>query len=220
MVALQLLRTDIKPLSPEDTVQTALEVMEEYKVSHLPVIEGDIYLGVIGENLLLDATSDDLQLSIYKNGLPRAFIGADKHIFDAVNLFHEYNVSLLPVLDADENYMGYLHPQDIVMTMGGMLSSKIPGAILVLEVNQADYQMSQISQIIEGNDAKILACYITSTPNSPLLEITLRINRKDLTPILQTFQRYNYIISATYHESVHTLDLKDRYENFMKYLNM
>jgi len=124
------------------------------------------------------------------------------------------------VLNAEEHYIGYLDPQDIVMMMGDMLSSKIPGAILVLEVNQSDYQMSQIAQIIEGNDAKILASYITSMPNSPVLEITLRINRKDLTPILQTFQRYNYIINATYHESTHTLDLMERYENFMKYLNM
>lgn len=220
MIALQLLRTDLNPLSPEDTVQTALEVMNEYKVSHLPVLEGEIYLGLVAESLLLDATSDAFELSVYKNGLPRAFIAADKHLFDAINLFHEFNVSLLPVLDTDEHYMGYLHPEDIVTMMGGMLSSKIPGAIVVLEVNQSDYQMSQIAQIVEGNDAKILASYLTSTPNSPLLEITLRINRKDLTPILQTFQRYNYSISATYHESVHTLDLKNRYENFMKYLNM
>jgi CBS domain-containing protein len=220
MIALQLLRTDIKPLTPSSTVQTALEVMDDFKLNHLPVVEGENYVGLIAEGVLLDAVSDDLPLSSFKNGLPRAFIGADKHLFDAINLFHEYNVSLLPVLDTDELYMGYLHPQDIVMMMGGMLSSKIPGAILVLEVNQSDYQMSQIAQIVEGNDAKILASYLTSTPNSPLLEITLRINRTDLTPILQTFQRYDYTIRATYHESVHAVDLIDRYENFMKYLNM
>lgn len=220
MIAIQLLRTDLKPVTLEDTVATVLEVMDEYKVLHLPVVSTDQYLGLISEDILLDAASDELLIQEFSNVLPRAFVGADKHLFDAINLFNEFGVSLLPVLDEDEHYMGYVHPQDIVTMMGGMLSSKIPGAILVLEVNQSDYQMSQIAQIVEGNDAKILACYITSTSNSPVLEITLRINRKDLTPILQTFQRYDYAIKETYHESVHELDLKDRYENFMKYLNM
>ncbi len=220
MIALQLLRNDITPLKPEDKVFMAHEVMDEYKVTHLPVIENDDYLGLVSEGDLLDAPDENLNVHDGSSRLVRAFISADKHLFDAIDVFHENRLSMLPVLDTDEQYMGYLHPQDIVVNMGSMLSTKIPGAIVVLEVNQHDYQMSQIAQIVEGNDAKIVASYITSHPNSTNIEVTLRINRKDLTAILQTFQRYDYTISATYHESVHAVDMKDRFDNFMNYLNM
>ena len=116
--------------------------------------------------------------------------------------------------------MGYIFPNDIVFEMGNMLSSKIPGAVIVLEVNQNDFHLSQIAQIVESHDAKIVASYLTSHQNSTRIEVTLRINRTDLTGIIQTLQRYNYTISATYHESLHAADLKDRYDNFMKFLNM
>jgi len=141
-------------------------------------------------------------------------------LFDAIALFGELNVSMLPVLDEEENYLGYIYPKDIVVEMGGMLSSKIPGGILVLEVNQNDYHLSQIAQIVEGNDAKILACYLTSHSESTQLEVTLRINRSDLTAIIQTFMRYDYSIRASFHTSLHAADLKDRYDSFMNYLNM
>ena len=220
MIALQLLRNDIKPLKSGDKVFEAHALMDDYKVSHLPVVDGEEYLGLVSEGDLLDAVDDELSIKEGSSKLVRAFVGADKHLFEALNLFHEFKLSMLPVLDTDEHYMGYLHPQDIVSMMGGMLSSKIPGGIIILEVNQGDYQMSQIAQIVESNDARILASYITSDANSTMLEVTLRINRKDLTSIVQTFQRYNYGISATYHESEHAIDLKARFDNFMKYLNM
>lgn len=220
MIALQLLRNDIRPLKPEDKVYMAHELMDEHKVMHLPVLDGEEYLGLVSEGDLLDAQDEELSIKSGSSKLVRAFVPAEKHLFDAINLFHEFKVSMLPVLDTDEHYMGYLYPQDIVSMMGGMLSSKIPGAILILEINQIDYQLSQIAQIVESNDAKVLAFYITSNPNSTVLEVTLRINRKDLTPIIQTFQRYDYTISASYHESEHAVDMKERFDNFMKYLNM
>lgn len=220
MIALQLLRNDLKPLQAGDTVYMAQERMDEHKVAHLPVVAGDDYLGLISEDDLLDAEDEALPIQNGSSKVVRAFVSAGKHVFEAINLFHEFNVSMLPVLDADEHYMGYLYPQDLVNMMGGMLSSKIPGAIVVLEVNQTDYQLSQIAQIVESNDAKILAFYITSNPNSTVLELTLRINRTDLTAILQTFNRYDYTVKASYHESEYAVDMKERFDNFMKYLNM
>lgn len=220
MIAQNILRNDITPLQPADKVLFAHELMDEFKVQHLPVVDEGVYLGLISEDDLLDTTDDSLSIKEGSSNIIRSFLQAEKHLFDAIALFGELNVSMLPVLDSNEKYLGYVYPKDIVVAMGGMLSSRIPGSILVLEVNQNDYQMSQIAQIIEGNDAKILASFITSSPDSTLLEITLRINRTDLTGIIQTFNRYDYAIAATFHESLHEADLQDRFDNFINYLNM
>jgi predicted transcriptional regulator len=220
MIVLQLLRNDVKPLQLDDKLYTAQTLMDDYKVSHVPVFDGELYAGLLSEGEVLDAPDDDAPISVAQDKLVRAFVSAEKHVFEAINAFHNYNVSMLPVLDADEHYMGYLYPLDLVKMMGGMLSSKVPGAVLVLEMNQNDYHLSQIAQIVEGNDGKILAFYITSKPNSAILELTLRINRTDLTAIIQTFQRYEYNIKASYHESEYAVDMKARFENFIKYLNM
>ena len=220
MITGDLIRNDIAPLQPEDKVYQAYELMDEYKVQHLPILEGDVYIGMVKETDLLDATDDQLSVKEGSSKLLRNSIKFDKHLFDAISEISEFNLSMLPVMDDNDHYMGYIYPQDIVVAMGAMLSGKIPGAILVLDINQNDFHMSQIAQIVESHDAKIIASYLTSYPNATNIELTLRINRTDLTGIIQTFQRYDYTISATYHESLHTADLKDRYDNFMKYLNM
>lgn len=220
MIAADLIRNDIAPLQPEDKVYQAYELMDEYKVQHLPVLEGEVYIGMVKENDLLDATNDQLSVKEGSSKLLRNSIKFDKHLFDAISEISDFKLSMLPVMDEDDQYMGYIYPQDIVVAMGAMLSSKIPGAILVLDINQNDFHLSQIAQIVESHDAKIVASYLTSYPNSTNIELTLRINRTDLTAIIQTFQRYDYTISATYHESLHTVDLKDRFDNFMKYLDM
>lgn len=220
MIAQNLIRNDIKPLSAKENVQFAIELMDEFKVQHLPVVDKGVYIGVVSEDYLLDAETENLNFAPDNNGLVRRFLFAEKHLFDAIALFGESNLSMLPILDEAEKYIGYIYPKDIVVEMGSMLSSKIPGGILVLEVNQNDYHLSQIAQIVESNDAKILACYLTSHSESTQLEVTLRINRSDLTPIIQTFQRYDYTVSASFHTSFQTADLKDRYDSFMKYLNM
>ena len=220
MIAADLIRNDIAPLHPEDKVYQAYELMDEYKVEHLPVLEGDVYIGMVKENDLLDATNDQLSVKEGSSKLLRNSIKFDQHLFDAISQISDFNLSMLPVMDDHDQYMGYIYPQDIVVAMGGMLSSKIPGAILVLDIHQNDFHLSQIAQIVEGHDAKIVASYLTSHPNSTNIELTLRINRTDLTAIIQTFQRYDYTIRATYHESLHTVDLKDRFDDFMKYLDM
>jgi hypothetical protein len=95
-----------------------------------------------------------------------------------------------------------------------------PGGIIVLELNVNDFSLTEIAQIIESNDARLLSLYMTSQPDSTRSEITLKIDRMDIQPILQTFLRYNYTIKASYFESDYTDDLRDRYDMLMNYLNI
>ena len=98
---------------------------------------------------------------------------------------------------------------------------KQPGAIIVLDLNTNDYSLSQIAQIVESNDAKILSVYISSPSDSTKLDVTLKINRNDLSSVIQTFNRYNYTIKASYLDTDMLSNmLDDRYEMFMKYLSV
>ena len=220
MIDSKLIRNDIKPLTPEISVHEALETMEEYKVSHLPVFEHEQYIGLISENDLLDAYDHSLNIKEGSSKLIRSFIPADRHIIDAIKVFGDLKLSLLPVLDEEESYEGYLLPSDIVKSMGQMLSFNTPGGILILTINNNDFFMSQIAQIVESNDAKILASYLTAAEGSTQIELTLKINKTDLSSVIQSFNRYNYSVSATYHQSSDDLDLQFRYDNFLKYLNI
>lgn len=220
MLRQELILDLIKPVHSDQTIQEVLELMDEHKVAHLPWIDDEEYHGVISEEACLNIL--DEQLTIKKSGVvPIAvMIHESQHIFDAIQLFNDYKLSILPVMDAEDEYVGYLNPVEVIQNMGGMLSISTPGSVLVLRVNNNDFHLSRIAQIVESGDALVLMFYLTADPNSTQLEITIKLNRTDLSAIIQTFERYDFEVVARYHQSESELDLKFRYDNLMKYLNI
>ena len=140
---------------------------------------------------------------------------------EVMELASELQLSVIPVLDDNNHYLGAISLTDLLHYFADVSSLKQPGGIIVLELNTNDYSLSQIAQIVESNDAKILSLYITSPLNSTKLEITLKINRKDLTSIIQTLIRYDYIIKASFMDENDLNSLyENRYDSFLKYLSI
>lgn len=220
MIAENLIRNDITPLQQNTAVAAALAQLEDFKVSHLPVASGTDFLGLVAEEALLEWPEELLNFDDYRLQPAKISVLPTSHYIDAIVRIGEFKLSMLPIVGEKGNYLGYINPLDIVIDMGQMNGLKNPGAILTLEMHQNDYHMGQIAQIIEGNDAQILASFVTYNEVSKMLEVTLRINRIDLSAVISSLERYNYTISATYHISQTDLDMQARYENFMKYLNI
>jgi hypothetical protein len=130
------------------------------------------------------------------------------------------NLTLIPVLDEKEMYKGCITLKGIVQNLSNMTAIQNPGGVIVLELNQNDYSVTQIGNIIEGNDAKILSLHVSSVPDSVKLEVTIKVNKEDMSRIIQTFNRYNYTVKATFHQSDFETGLKDKLNEFLHFLNI
>ena len=150
----------------------------------------------------------------------RPVIHLQQHTYELVKLMSSLNLTLIPVLDENEKYRGCITLKGIVQNLSTMISVQSPGGVIVLELNQNDYSVTQIGNIIEGNDAKILSLHVSSQPESMKLEVTIKVNREDLSSIIQTFNRYNYIIKASYSQSDYESGMKDRLDEFLHFLNI
>jgi len=219
MIAAQLVNKEIPSLSSKDTVAKAIDLMDEYKVSHLPLVDKTEYLGLFSEKFLLEQDEDDT-LDMHLGSLVRPFLFEDQHLFDALKLIDAFKISLVPVLSKEEKYIGSFTEYSLADSITSLTAVQQPGGIIILEMEPADYTLMQISQIVEGNDARILACYLTPQQGTNKIEVTLKINREDLSAILQTFTRYNYSVKASFHQSDHDEDMRRRFELFMNYINM
>lgn len=215
-----LIKRDIRPLTKGADINLALEALEQNKIQHLPVVEDGFYIGLVSEEFLQEMDSSTFDISGMEYRLPIFSFNPKNHMFDAIAKISEGKLSMLPVVDDEMKYVGYINPDDVVHALGDMLSIKNPGGILVLEMRQNDYHLSRLAQIVESHDGKILASYLAFNSSTHMLEVTLRISLEDLSGIIQTMQRYNYTILQVFHRSDHDLDLMSRYENFMKFLNM
>ncbi|PCJ01546.1 MAG: CBS domain-containing protein [Flavobacteriales bacterium] len=219
MIASELISYDIPPLKLSDTGVKALDWMEEFKTSDLPVIDNNKYIGLIGESEILDRNNIEDKLSDYNLSFKTPSINEGQHMFEAVSLIVKYEVGVLPVVDNDEKYLGVITPRNILEYFSKTISVSNTGSILTLEINIKDYSLSEISRMVESDDAKILASFITSHSDSTKLEVTLKINKTEISRILHTFERFNYTVLAAYNESEYHKDLQDKYDEFMRFLN-
>lgn len=220
MYARDLITEEIPPLRHTDTGEVALKWMDEFKVEHLPVLKDNNFVGVVSESDILDRIDEKETLDKLFEHLPRPYVLENAHLYEALFMVAKQHITIVPVLDQDENYLGcttIMHLMQLIVNTGSITEQ---GGILVLEVNRHDYSLAQIAQIVEGNDAKILSSFITSAPDSTKLEVTIKINQIELDRIIRTFERYGYTISASFQKSLFEDDTKLRYEALMNYLNL
>lgn len=220
MLAIELITDEIPPLKFSDNGDKALAWMEEFKVYELPLVNEHKFLGLITENELLDLNNPTMLLSEITRPLDRPCVYGHDHIYSVISTMSEHKLSIVAVLDEQDNYLGMISQKDLIENISSVAAFKEPGGIIELEMNTHDYSLVEIANIIEGNGGKVLSSYIKSKPNSTKIEVTIKTNKDDLSGILQTFNRYEYTVIASFDKSGASEDYKQRYDAFMHFLNM
>lgn len=220
MTAKDVITDEIPPLIHTDSGEKALHWMEEFKVSHLPVLKNGNFVGLISETEILDRKDLEQTLDVLFDHLPRPYVGESAHIYEVLAKMAEHKISVLPILDAQEKYVGCTSVHQLMVMIANTGSIKESGGIVVLEMNIHDYSLAKIAQIVEGNNAKILSSYIMTSTDSTKIEVTLKISEVELSRIIRSFERYDILVKASFQRSNDDDDMQFRYDALMNYLNM
>ncbi len=221
MLAKDLISDVVPSLKTSDSGQKALYWMDIFRISHLPIVNNEDFLGLISDKDIYDHNMAEEPIGNHSLSLFSPYVTIDQHVYEVMEIASEMQLTVIPALSEDKKYQGVITLTDLLHYFADVSALKQPGGIIVLEMNSVDYSLTQIAQIVESNDAKILSSYITSSQSSTQMEVTLKINRKDLSSILQTFIRYNYIIKASFMDENDLNSLyENRYDSFMKYLSI
>jgi acetoin utilization protein AcuB len=221
MVAKDLISEVIPSLKTSDTGQTALNWMEIFRISHLPIVNNQDFLGLISDADIYDMNQPEEPIGNHELTLFKPYVEGEQHIFEVIGLASRLKLSIVPVLDSSNHFKGVITISDLIRHLAGISSMDQPGGIIVLEMIDRDYSLSQIAQIVEGNNVKVLSMYITSPPESTKLEVTLKLNTGDLSSVIRTFERYNYDVK-TWVSNNDSMDnfYSERFDHLMKYLNI
>jgi acetoin utilization protein AcuB len=214
--------TDIIPvLKPEDKGQTALNLMDTFRVSHLPVVKEDEYLGLISDKFIYDLNLNEEVIDKHIMQLHTPHIHENQHIVEAASVMYKLGVTVLPVVNDVHTYKGCIILPDISREFARMLSLDEPGGVIILNIPDQSYSLSQISQIVESNDTRLLSLFALKPVNSDMLQVTIKLNKVDLSGVIRTFERYDYQIASVFMDDSMLHDLyEDRLEQFIRYLNI
>lgn len=219
MIAKELISEEIVPLRTSDTGEDALAMMSDFHVRHLPIVNGTQLLGLISEDEIFELDHEE-SVGSYKLKMTHPFVYDRNHIYDIMRLLNEYKLSLIPVVDKNQTYLGVVTLEDLLKYFAESASFGEHGSVIVLTVNRFNYSLSQIARIVESENTVILNSFITSTPDSTELDITLKLNRADISKILSSFRRFDYEIKASFSESEYIDSLQEHYDSLMSYLSV
>lgn len=219
MFAYDLISNETPQVRITDKCGDVLYWMDENAVRQLPVFSANKFLGLVNQGVLQDLPEDQAVEYAYSTYI-NVMLPDDAHIFDILKLMTNASLSIVPIHNANGDYIGVVRHLDIIRMLGASAACKQPGALLELQMDQSDYSMSDIARIIEGNDAKILFSNIISDPKSRMINLVLKLNVTDISGVMQTFSRYGYKVKASGGDSEYEEDLRDRYDSLMNFINM
>ena len=218
MLTRELISNSIPYLHKGDKVYQALQLMNDYHVAHLPIVEEERYLGIVSEEQLLHSDDENIldQLAINDGGTS---VQANDHFLKAIQVAVQNKLSVVPVIENDQ-ILGMVTYNDLLQNASNFMSLNDPGALIVLEMEGKAYSFSEINKIIESNDAQITQLNSYTDPETGIIQVTIRINKLEVSDIISTFQRYEYNVKYYFGEEMYENELRTNYDNLMHFLNI
>jgi predicted transcriptional regulator len=219
MLTANLINKNIPRLQPQDSVNKALQLITDFKVTHLPVISDNKFLGLISEEDLLDAdekgtvefmTEHFIQASVFDNA----------HFLIAVNCSIQFDTNVVPVVNHQNDFAGVITTTDLLKSLANFSGANEIGGIIVLEMERSQFAISEISRIVESNDCTILHLNTTTHPETGMLTVTIHINKREITTVVATFERYDYHVNFQFGIENFENEIDSNYRHFMHYLDI
>jgi acetoin utilization protein AcuB len=210
----------IPTLTPDDTIAQALQLMGEFHVEHLAVVTDSKLVGLVYEEDLLNAPNESAPIADIQSNLSKLSVKADNHFLEAVQMFNEYGLTVIPVIEKEQEFLGAIVHSDLLKQLAKQSGANEPGGVIVIETEKRDYSFSEISKLVETNDAYItqLNSYYDNTTETFI--VTLKVNKFEISDIVATFQRYDYTVKYYFGEELFENELRNNYDHLMNYLNM
>ena len=221
MLAAELIDPMLPALKPTDSVGQALDWMQEHRVGQLVLIDQGDYRGIVSEELLLDVADSDRPLSNVMRLFEQVYVLEDQHLFEIMGLVIQHQMDVVAVLSEGREFMGTISVSELLKQFAQELGVQEAGAILILNMNERDYSMTEISRLIESNNVKVISSFFSSAAYGmpDRSRLTLKLNRRDITPVISTLERFGYQIEAAFANApVESID-QERLDSLLRYLN-
>lgn len=218
MLTRELISNSIPYLHKDDTVFHALQLMNDYHVAHLPVVENENYLGIISEEQLLQSEENKSINDLPVSDGPTS-VQANDHFLKAIQTAVVNKLSIVPVVE-EKQLVGIVTYNDLLKNASAFMSLENPGALIVLELEGHNYSFNEINRIVESNDAQITQLNTLTDPETGTMQVTIRISKLEVSDIISTFQRYEYNVKYYFGEELYENELRSNYDNLMNYLKI
>lgn len=220
MLTIDLINNNIPRLQLKDSVSKALRLIADFRVTHLPVVDDDKFLGLVSEDDLLDQEEPKMPIELMQESFIMAAVHDNEHFLNAVTCSNQIESTVVPVVNDENELLGVITTDNLLKTLGNFAGTNEIGGIIVLEMERSQFAISEISRLVESNDATILHLNSTVHPQTGMLTVTLHINKKEIAAIVATFERYEFDVIYYFGNEKFENEIHSNYRHLMNYLDI
>ena len=220
MLTTDLINGNIPRLQLQDSIVKALQLVNDFRVTHLPVVSDNKFLGLLSEEDLLDAEDEKLTIEVLQEHFIPASVKDNMHFLNAVNASIQFDTSIVPVINEEGELAGVISTSDLLKTLGNFAGANEIGGIIVLEMERSQFAISEISRIVESNDCTILHLNSNTDAITGMLTVTLHINKREISTVVATFERYEYDVLYYFGNENFENEIHSNYRHLMNYLDI
>jgi hypothetical protein len=145
-------------------------------------------------------------------------IQASSYWLDALEKVLLADADIIPVVDEQRLFLGYYLLEDLELFLARTPFLAEGGTVIVVSVSKEAYSISQLTQVVEANNARVLGVMQTAD-HGTRIEITLKVVTESMSSLLIELRRYDYSIESVLYEDLFAQQLKERSDYFEKFLN-
>lgn len=222
MTTADLYADDLPHLKPTDTIDFAIDLMNNEQVDSLPLITEDKLIGVVRLSELTNADERGCEIiadAMFQGTAPSVL--ADRPVTMVLETMRQYNVYIVPVVDRENNYLGCIRAERIIEALGELLGSDVRGATIIVMVSTIDYSLTRIVNVIEENDANILSITTQRNLASGQIGIHIKLNVDSAETVASALERFGYeVITFSTSTDDERDTLRRNYDSLMRYLSV
>ncbi|MEP6845474.1 MAG: CBS domain-containing protein [Panacibacter sp.] len=219
MLVSQIIESGFPLLALTDKVSFALQLMEDYDLLHLPIATGDKFTGIISKDDLVDVEENSV-LSTLQPHFITASVFPEEHFLAALKIAGRFDISIIPVVSKSNEITGFIRRKTLIQSLAGFLNVEEPGGMVVIEMDKRNFSFGEISRLIETNNASITQLNTYTESTTGFFIVTIKINKVEISDIIATLQRYDYVIRYYFGEEEYENELKENYDLLMTYLKI
>ena len=221
MIARELINHMIPPLKLTDNAAYAIAWLEEFRTKELPVVDNGAFIGLINDDEILDSNDGAKLIGDFELGCADCFVNESQYFYDILKIAVDNTVELVGVVDDNKEFVGVITIQDTITAFAQTTPIQAQGSVLVLSMSSNDYSLSELSRLVEENNARILSSSIRQDPtDNSKIKVTLKINLEDISSIVATLERFEYKIISRFQETEVTESDRDKIDELLKFLDI
>ena len=220
MLTGDLLSTSLPILHLQDKIFNVLQMMNDCHVSQLAVADEEKFAGIVSEDFLMQAPDDTREIREIKEGFQFLYVNEKEHFLKALQVAVDNKLSIVPVIGENNELLGVVSYRELLKKASEFINVKEAGGLIVLEMESNNYSFTELSRLVETNDAQITQLNTFTDPATGLMQVTIKINKAEVSDIVATFQRHEYIVIYYFGEELYENELRSNYDNLMNYLKL